>query len=617
MQTIQRPLGTCLLFAFIILLLSVIALPKALAQKEDGEPIHRNPQAVDLSIERTGEKSALLKARLPSLMKQKEANILVDGKTFTFQNDGTTGDQFVFKGEFDFAAFAKSNEQLAKLKAKTKSSMFIPGGREQIGVQSSLVDGNQLVIQQSSAFDRTKFALPFDSELIRVGTELKLPALASPLGLPLPDLATRSVEPEKSLMITDLDVVTDPDRTWSCHNTNQPPSGNPTGDYTFWELMASISNGTSSTSDYIKEFFAHWKGDQLINQHNVEARPNVYDAVIAEWEQRSGGPGANLSPEQSPFKLLAIVLRADLRGSSSFYGGGSAGEARFVFSLHDGNCNSMAKTVIFEYKVPINSCANIRSWAQDWIALESSANYKDDLASLVDVFAKADANPSAPNGSAIGQIRTNEHLPLSTGSEMREFVLDETSPLLQQTTVKQEPQRARNHQPELADYVNQQWQNLVNFNHQIPLDFGSEQFLAGQAPIPVLWSLHDSLLSIPSAPVVHANPNPNATNTTEAMFSLGFNTCSGCHQKETGTDFAHIHHNTQPGEEARLSGFLTGISLPDPREPAVMRQFDDLARRTADLEEAATMSCLPIGTFPVVNHILHELTRSPALNAVH
>src|SRR5690606_31348354 len=131
------------------------------------------------------------------------------------------------------------------------------------------------------------------------------------------------------LMITNIRTVNDPERTWACNSTNQSPVGNPTGEWTFWDLMHNMNNGTSSTSDFIKRFLAHWGSNQSINGFTVGARPHVYQQVIQQWEERSGGPGATVLPEHSPFRLLGIVLRADLRsGGSSFYGGGGgdAGE---------------------------------------------------------------------------------------------------------------------------------------------------------------------------------------------------------------------------------------------------------------------------------------------------
>lgn len=355
-----------------------------------------------------------------------------------------------------------------------------------------------------------------------------------------------------------------------------------------------------------------------MNGHNVNARTNVYQSIIEEWEIRSGGLGSTLLPEHSPFRLLGIVLRADLRGGGSVYGGGDAGEGRFVFSLHDGNCNIMPKTLILEYKVPIAGCANVRNWAQDWKALASSVNYNDDLAALTQVFANAGANPSAPNQSAISQVRTNELLPGSPQWELREFVLPNSGGFLVETTVKQEPHVGHNNSSLLANYVNTNWPDLVgppSAQHEItPLHMGTP-FLAGSAPAALLWNVPSAMLTVPTTPSP-VSPPP-ATVRDDALFQLGLNTCSGCHTVETGTGFAHLHYNTPPGSPAILSGFLTGTSLPDPRNGAVSRSFNDLARRAADLDAAASMACPTIGSVAVGNVLLRELSVAGPLSAVH
>ena len=84
---------------------------------------------------------------------------------------------------------------------------------------------------------------------------------------------------------------------------------------------------------------------------------------------------------------------------------------------------------------------------------------------------------------------------------------------------------------------------------------------------------------------------------------------------ETGTPFAHLDYNSIPGLPAQLSGFLTGISIPDPRNPAVMRNFNDLARRAADLTVAANMSCGK--TAPLGNLLVNELSLPAKLKSVH
>lgn len=324
-------------------------------------------------------------------------------------------------------------------------------------------------------------------------------------------------------------------------------------------------------------------------------------------------------PHESPFRLLGIVLRLDLRGAGGPYGGGEAGEGRFVFSLHDGNCNNKPMTLILEYKVPLSGCIAVRDWAQKWKAIATSTNYNADLAALTQVFSAAGANPAAPNQSAISQIRTNEFLPGSPLWEMREFVLPRGGGFLQETDVKQEPDTGWNNTPLLADYLNNNWPQLVGpppAQHTIPLNYNGNPFRGASSPVPQLWNAPAALLTVPTTPSP-ITPAP-ATIRDDALFQLALNTCSGCHQVETGTPFAHLDYNTPVAVPAILSGFLTGISLPDPRNGAVMRHFNDLARRALDLDHVAAMSCpTPVVAVPVGNLLLQQLSVAPPVTATH
>ncbi|PUA30641.1 MAG: hypothetical protein B0W54_09270 [Cellvibrio sp. 79] len=583
-----------------------------------------NPKPGSLNITRLDDKTATISANFSATStREKKINVVLGKAPVVLVDDGTNGDVragdgvFSVKTEFDFEAFAKSNTQLARTGNLEKHPLFAPGSRQQIAGQRVSLNNNALEISGVSNGKEARFILPLDASQIKINDTIRLPLLGIPLGLPPEvDPAPAAVSIPQSLMITDVSVVNDPGRTWACSTTNTSPVGNPVGEWTFWRLMENMANGTSSTSDFIKILFKHWTINQNINTFNVAARPNVYQKIIKEWEIRSGGPGATLLPQESPFRLLGIVLRADLRGGTGPYAGGDAGEGRFVFALHDGDCNNLSKTIILEYKVPISGCTNIRTWAQKWIDLASSPNYNSDLENLTQVFTAAGANPAAPNQSAIGQVRTNEFLAGSPLWELREFILPATGGTLIETDVKQEPHISFNNSTTLANYLNLNWPLLVGppaGGHTIPPMFQSVAFAAGSSPVPTFWNAPSGSLTVPVTPAP-VTPPP-ATVRDDALFELALNTCSGCHQMETSTSFAHLDYNSIPGQPAQLSGFLTGISIPDPRNPAVMRHFNDLARRAADLNVAATMSCGK--SAPIGNLLLNELSSPFKLKSTH
>jgi hypothetical protein len=614
----MRARNSLLSTSMLLLLSSIAIVPSVSAQNTNLKPS-------SLSITKLDDKTAAISAQFPtSTTREKKVGILLGKETVTLVDDGTSGDLrggdglFTAKVDFDFDAFTKANSQLVRATNEGKTDLFAPGGRQQIKQQRISINGESLEFTGFSNGKEQTFALPFDPSLIKVSQPIPLPLFNIPIGLPVDfdPVPAAAVSIPQSLMITDVSVVNDPGRTWACSTNNTSPVGNATGEWTFWRLMENMANGTSSTSDYIKALFKNWTFNQTINGFSVAARPGVYQKVIKDWEIRSGGPGATLLPQESPFRLLGIVLRADLRGGTGPYAGGDAGEGRFVFALHDGNCNNLSKTLILEYKVPIAGCTNIRTWAQKWIALASSANYNSDLESLTNVFTAAGANPSAPNQSAIGQVRTNELLPGSPFWELREFVLPSSGGTLVETDVKQEPHLSFNNSATLASYINSNWPLLVgppSAQHTIPLTFLGNPFAAGSAPVTSLWNAPAGLLTVPLTPAP-VTPPP-ATVRDDALFELALNTCSGCHLMETGTPFAHLDYNSVPGMPAQLSGFLTGISIPDPRNPAVMRNFNDLARRAADLTVAANMSCGK--TAPIGNLLLNELSSPAKLKSVH
>lgn len=419
-----------------------------------------------------------------------------------------------------------------------------------------------------------------------------------------------------SLMITDTDVVEDPTRT--IPNPCSASPGDETKAWTFGKLMSEMAN-TGSTgvtvSDFTLKWLETWTNDLTINSDFVDERDPIETLIINPWKTASNfNVTGELAMEKAPFKLIAIVNRIDLRGNS-FYGGGGAGEGRFIFApVNLNNSCSIFQdfTVIFEYGVNINGCSNVKAYGQSWFDLKDeilgSAAYNTALQAITDQFTLANTNPSKPNGSSLNQIRTNERT-IGSPWELREFVLcDPGNPDIQPcvpgflvtTTTTKEPNSEYNRLgpgsdpakvKELAQWANANAGAILAENFDIPRlhPLTSDPFLGGHAlPLTPSYFWDGEVI---------ADPDPITNDDVRHLLSL--NTCSGCHAGETETDFTHVSPPAAIGSAASLSGFLTGITVEDPADrpspgSATMRMFDDLQRREDELTALVNSNCIRV-----------------------
>jgi hypothetical protein len=394
---------------------------------------------------------------------------------------------------------------------------------------------------------------------------------------------------EHVLMIRDLSVVQDPARTWSpC------TGGNQNGVWTFNHLMTNNANQAASGIDpaiYTENWLANWPTPPTINGHTVSARGNA--PILAIWPKR---PDGHVDLTRSPFRLLAIVSRVDLRRTTGGGGGYTVsssgnfidgGEARFVFGLENG-CAQQAFAVIFEYRVPKCGCDEVKAWAKQWVNLNTlpfGAAYNAALQNITEQFAKVNANPARPNGSALGQQRTNDFV-LGAPWELREFQLTQFPfSLLNETTTADTPIDAFNNGAVFKSWVQTKVEPPLTaplFQNPIP-------------PVPLFFSATNFLGSNPQAPALWNAPGLNFGILKEnwARHRASLATCNSCHTSETATNFTHVDPRTAIGLRAALSGFLTGITVADPANPAhtPSRDFDDLARREIDIQAVAGMTC--------------------------
>ncbi len=471
---------------------------------------------------------------------------------------------------------------------------------------------------------------------------------------------------DRVLMIRDAGVVTDPTRTYDpCTNT-----GNPEGVWTFNHLITEMANEEASgidPADFARKWLENWLDPNLApNGDPIPARPRMQN-IINLWPKTADG---KLDLAKSPLRLLAIAPRVDLRRTT---GGGApyarnasgnfldAGEARFVFGLAvripaDQNprnlfigavqipplangCFGLAFTVILEYRIPKCDCKEVKSWARQWMELADdlpgTPRYNARLEALTEQFVTANANPRNPNGSALGQLRTNE-VALGTPPvlwELREFQLTQFPfTYLQETTTDDTPRDDSLNSPLLRDWILHVKSSLNGPDYEDPIP-----------PVPLHFrdssGVKQNLLASKSRPLEPASlfvaahlraPGLNLNDPQEnwARHRVSRASCQGCHRRETFTHFVHVDPNSaiiqskwddnlagglghwvgfppillsDPVLPAELSEFLTGINglgdpgtSPNPRSPNLgtpKRNFDDLARREEDIKRVGKLAC--------------------------
>jgi len=436
--------------------------------------------------------------------------------------------------------------------------------------------------QQRLAASRTAQPVDVFKDRRKVPRELKLdPALIRPGGrftfTPVGDPA--NIDVSRSLAITDPAVVQDPTRTrTACGGTSM-------GKWSFGYLMEQMANTPATgvtASDFTLRWLQRWEFDQVANDWLVARRTQIRSQIIDPWIAASGGPGSPLDLSKAPFRLLAIVNRVDLR-SQVVYGGGNAGEARFVFGALGPACQVLQFTVIFEYGVPKSGCTNVKAWAQLWKNLDThplgSPAYNTALEVITEQFVTANADPSKPNGSALNQLRTNE-IALAGPWELREFNVSGATHHLELVTTKQTPDLTLKPSNALGTYVNGNVTDIKNDRHKVPLQFPvGSRFLSGSSLTPGGFFWDNA-----------AAPGPVIAD-REARHKFSLNTCNGCHAGETATGFTHVKPAAFGGAVA-LSAFMTGGNVPDPADAGVpVRTFNDLERRATDLDALLATPC--------------------------
>ncbi|WP_293676450.1 hypothetical protein [uncultured Phenylobacterium sp.] len=377
------------------------------------------------------------------------------------------------------------------------------------------------------------------------------------------------VDAKRELFITHVSVVDDPRALGA-------------GPWSFGGLMTAMAPTDAGAAQFTKDWLATWRTTTPVNTFSMDDR-KVDKVIIRKWMARDGATDfATWTPNfaNAPFRLLGIVYRPDLvRFSGEQIV--SAGEGRFVFEALNGPASDPASkslrfTVIFEYGLVGNDQADVNAWAERFHALGGipfGPAYNAALQTVTDRFSGRGSNPAKPNGNALNQLRTNE-VALGSPWQLREFQIATTGALAF-TTVRQTPDLRANRQA-LSNWLNANAEAVKAQSARVPLDFNGEPLLSGRSDVRG------------NSPSFFWPTMSIADNDVRHVFSL--NTCNGCHNGETGNQrntkslFRHVS-SRKVGQEAKLSGFLTGTTVRDPVS-GVTRQFNDLAARTVALQEA-------------------------------
>jgi len=583
-------------------------------------------------------KAWIKKGTLTTNSKAPMFTVPVGKQKVTLRDDGKAGDEKAFDGVFsvmlkeDLQNVSNNMKLLEHKLLKSKKTTVFEGRNVKTMASKAAL--------QKFTFDSQKISTSLLQPNATTSKQILTfnPVIVQPSG-PVPQVVK-----DNSLFVTDLGVVEDPTRTFNpCTG-----AGNPTGVWTFTELMRQLASPNPSTIatdaqtvQFIKDFLFEW-GPVTVNGDFID--PRSIASILNDWQTLSGSPTEIL--EHFPAKLTAIVNRSDLAGNHA-YGVTSGGEGRFVFCLLDANCNARPMNFIFEYGIPIKTCTGFKSYVQQWWNLQfisiGSPLYNQALENITNSFTRTGSNPSKPNQSALNQLRTNE-IALGSPWELREFILQPTpliSPFvgvpLVSTTTKLEPQRKFNDkavpptvdEDDLAAFVNANTTDIILERHNVPLTFNGQDFLSGHAltfgfPLGTPTPPSNSGGFMDNTPHHWDASLPGTSGEIfhdDARHFFSINTCSGCHGGDTrcqannpsGSSQPFVHVGFVPfGQQAGLSSFLTGLGADDqvgdndadpngqffltdaasrPVGNPTIRGFNDLERRGIELQSDVNKTC--------------------------
>ena len=339
------------------------------------------------------------------------------------------------------------------------------------------------------------------------------------------------------------------------------------GPWSFRGLVEQMAPEGADTSEFVRTWLVDWVTvkqvngfalDPHIKQEGVGRDVGMNKRILCPWmkltpenacdDTCSSCSAQKLDLTKAPFRLIAIVNRLDLREEVAAY---PSGEGRFVFALTDGPADDpasvpLAMSVIFEFALPPTRSA--KQWAETWHALGKftsfDESYRVALESVTRSFTNRGSNPAAVNGSAIGQVRTNESV-LNWIWQQREFGLD-SGGNLRLRPIRNTPAEAINATPFLRDHVLKNREAIMTKKYEMPA--GMRAGAADQ--LQYVWAI------------------PDIDEPLRKAFAGG--TCNGCHSTENPNVDTAFH----------VSPFRKGVDKLSPfvNDPAGSGK-DDLTNR--------------------------------------
>lgn len=344
------------------------------------------------------------------------------------------------------------------------------------------------------------------------------------------------------------------------------------GTWSFRHAVEAMVPMGVDAGEFVRSWLVEWVTLKTFNSYTLD-RPNEARAgdmtqrVLCPWQKELPANGCNddcsmctanppkLDLAKAPFRLIAIVNRLDLREKPDL---SPTGESRLVFGLTSGPGDNPASVhmpgaVIFEYALPTSQ--NAKQWAELWHSLGKHKAfddaYKAELEAHTNKWVSRGAQPSAQNGSAISQIRSNESA-LNWIWQLREFKLGSDGGL-HLTGTRNTPAGELNSQPQLVQWVNANAAAIKAETHVVPASL-----LGGSADALIYrWDL------------------PGVDEQVRKKFSQ--NTCNGCHTQENPSVDTAFHVSPFRTGPDRLSKFLY-----DPNN----RAADDLTAREKSMRTA-------------------------------